>query len=76
MDYFFERTMIVKIDKALSSKRTLRLGVLQGSIFGPLIFIIYDLAMFSKLLSILFVDDTTLYDSGINSLDELIKGFS
>jgi len=32
--------------------------------------------MFSKLLSILFADDTTLYDSGINSFDELIKGFS
>jgi hypothetical protein len=32
--------------------------------------------MFSKLLSILFADDTTLYDSSINSLDELIKGFA
>jgi hypothetical protein len=32
MDYFYERTMIVKIDKSLSSKRTLRLGVPQGSI--------------------------------------------
>ena len=41
MDYFFERTMLVKIDKTFSTKRKLRLGVPQASILGPLLFIIF-----------------------------------
>jgi hypothetical protein len=42
MDDFFERTMIVKIDKAFSDTRKLQLGVSQGSILNPLLFTVGD----------------------------------
>jgi hypothetical protein len=42
MDDFFERTMIVKIDKAVSDTRKLQLGVSQGSILNPLLFTVGD----------------------------------
>ena len=78
INYFFERTMLVKLGSTLSSKSELRLGVPQGSILGPLFFIIFinDLAIFSELLSILFADDTTLFDSSLGSLEELMRGFN
>ena len=69
MNYFFERSMLVKIDGTFSSKRSF--------ILGPLMFIIFinDLALGSELLSILFSDDTTLFHSGKDSLDDLIRSF-
>ena len=53
------------------------LGVLQGSILGPLLFILYinDLPLSLKLLALLFADDTTLvYTHGdIKTLVEIIN---
>ena len=61
--YLSERSQFVSIGGTSSPLRTINTGVPQGSILGPLLFIIYinDLHMASdKLNYILYADDTTL----------------
>ena len=50
------------------------MGILQGSVFGPLLFLILfinDLAFIIALLCKLFADDTTLYATTANSVETL-----
>ena len=77
MNYFSESSMLAKINKFHSSKRTLKLGEPQGSILGPFFLIIFinDLALSSLLPSFLFADDTTIFYSNKNTIQELISGF-
>ena len=65
-DYLSNRKQFVFIDGNSSSLLDILLGVPQGSILGPLLFLLYinDLPLCSTLLSILFADDTTLSASG------------
>ncbi len=61
--YFLNRKQYVEIDESDSDMLTLTIGVPQGSILGPLLFIIYmnDIAHASKLFDfIIYADDTTL----------------
>ena len=73
-DYLTGRRQIVSINGSNSLLLSILIGVPQGSILGPLLFLIYinDLPLCSELYALLFADDTTLLLAGPN-LDELIS---
>ena len=65
--YLNNRTQYVVYSNAISDIKTITHGVPQGSILGPLLFIIYvnNFSMASSLLfSILFADDTSVFIEG------------
>ena len=75
--YLSNRRQFVTYDDVSSSVRTVKCGVPQGSILGPLLFLthINDLAnVCSQCLPILFADDTNLFVSGddMSHISELV----
>ena len=70
--YLTDRFQLVSVEGVNSSLRKVLLGVSQGSILGPLLFLAYinDLPLASNLFTLLFADDTTLLASS-NSITEL-----
>ena len=67
--YFSCRRQFVQINQTCSPTQTIKCGVPQGSILGPLFFMLYinDLSRASKLTEpLLFADDTSIFLSHSN----------
>ena len=76
-DYFRDRFQVVKIGDCVSNKGRLKLGVPQGSVLGPLFFLIFinDLSYLLEDVSLKqFADDTTVTKSG-KTLELVIDEF-
>lgn len=73
-NYLYGRKLLTDVDTTLSSVLDILIGVPQGSILGPLLFLIYinDLPKCTDLFTLLFADDTTLVASG-NDPQELFS---
>jgi retron-type reverse transcriptase len=68
--YLSDRYQYVSIGSSASNLCSIKIGVPQGSILGPLLFLIYinDLPKISNLLNFLYADDTTLLSSHTDQL--------
>ena len=69
--YLSGRKQFVYLNGVSSSMLEIILGVPQGSILGPLLFLLYinDLPLCTKLFILMFADDTTLLASGKNLVE-------
>ena len=68
--YLSNRFQTAKINGKLSNKELITCGVPQGSILGPVLFLIYinDIKNSSNILNFfLFADDTSTYLTGNNA---------
>lgn len=68
-NYLSNRSQYVSINNSKSDNLLIKCGVPQGSILGPLLFLLYinDLDFISKIITlIMFADDTNIFISGHN----------
>ena len=72
--YLSNRYQYVEFNGSISSTKVIDTGVPQGSILGPLLFLIYinDLPCVSPLFNmVMYADDTTLYCNLSNNANEI-----
>ena len=70
--YLYGRSQRVKVNGSLSAYEVILTGVPQGSLFGPLLFLIFvnDLPLSLKHTdSILYADDTVIYTKGKTAIE-------
>jgi retron-type reverse transcriptase len=77
-NYLSNRKQLVKYNGVKSEEMTITTGVPQGSVLGPLLFLLYinDIQYCSELVSvILFADDTNILysDSCLEKLNEILQ---
>ncbi len=75
-NYLSGRLQQTKVNGCLSDVRQMSHGVPQGSILGPLLFIIYinDLSNYlSETKTSLYADDTAIYCSGSSVVDNVLS---
>ena len=73
MDYLASRSQLTQIDDASSESKLVKIGVPQGSLLGPGLFITYINDLQDSIRSgevYMYVDDTTIYAIG-NTTDEV-----
>ena len=66
--YLSNRTQFCEINGVRSSKKLIKISVMQGSILGPILFLCYinDLWKSTNLFTLMFADDTSAFKSGKN----------
>ena len=76
-NYLSDRHQYVEYNDTISATNSISTGVPQGSILGPLLFLIYinDLPLVTTVFDMLmYADDTTLYCNLNNNLTDIING--